>query len=229
MKSIALFIILLSTQTLFAQGKNFIDQPYIEANGSVDTLVTPDMIFLDILITEKDSKNRVSIEQLENKMTAALQKLDIDIKKYLTVDDLSSNFKRSFLSGQEIYKTKRFLLELQTAQKAGDVVQALEKIEISNVQLSHAEYSKIDELNLKLKVLAVKQAKVEADALSGALGQKTGAAIFISENSNQYTMRGSRSDMMSIQSIKMSTDVEIEIQKIKVECQINVKFKLLEE
>jgi len=39
-----------------AQSKNFIDQPYIEVNGTADSLVTPDEIFIKITISENDNK-----------------------------------------------------------------------------------------------------------------------------------------------------------------------------
>ncbi|MEX0272764.1 MAG: SIMPL domain-containing protein, partial [Flavobacteriaceae bacterium] len=49
------------------QTKNFIDQPYLETSARVDTLVTPDIIYLHILIREQDEKGRVSVEEMENK------------------------------------------------------------------------------------------------------------------------------------------------------------------
>lgn len=55
----------------YTQTKSFIDQPYIEVSGNADTLVTPNQIFIKIVISERDSKNRVSVEELENKMISA--------------------------------------------------------------------------------------------------------------------------------------------------------------
>ena len=43
------------------QTKNFIDQPYIETTAKVDSLVKPDIIYLDILLQEKDNRNKVSV------------------------------------------------------------------------------------------------------------------------------------------------------------------------
>ncbi|MFT7250898.1 MAG: lysozyme, partial [Flavobacterium sp.] len=45
----------------FAQTKNFIDLPYIETSAKVDTLVVPDKIYLNIMITEKDTKGKISV------------------------------------------------------------------------------------------------------------------------------------------------------------------------
>jgi len=61
----------------FANGqtKNFIDQPYLETTAKVDSLVKPDIIYLDILLQEKDNRNKVSVEELENKMAIKLELL----------------------------------------------------------------------------------------------------------------------------------------------------------
>ena len=54
-KTSFLFIFCLIVTNGFTQTKNFIDQPYIETRVKVDTLIAPDRIYLNILISEKDS------------------------------------------------------------------------------------------------------------------------------------------------------------------------------
>lgn len=82
MKKIQLLITLLFIGNLsIAQNKNFIDQSYLETTAKVDTLIIPDIIYLHILINEKDERNRVSVEELESKMMNALTVLGIDLKK----------------------------------------------------------------------------------------------------------------------------------------------------
>ena len=105
MKSLLSFLIFfLSISNAIAQQKNFIDQPYIEVKGSADTLVSPDRIYLDILISEEDTNGRTSVEKLEQKMISELEKLSINIEKQLFIADAGSNFKSYFLSGQKILK-----------------------------------------------------------------------------------------------------------------------------
>jgi hypothetical protein len=79
-----------------AQTKNFIDLPYIEVEGYADTSVTPNEIFIRIVISERDTKDRTSVEGLEAKMVAAFKSLGINTEKELTVNDMASNF-RSYL------------------------------------------------------------------------------------------------------------------------------------
>ena len=88
----------------FAQTKNFIDQPYIETMAKVDTSVTPDKIFMNIIITEQDTKGKISVEELESKMESTLKAIGINTKKNLTLNDLASNFKKYFLRRQDVLK-----------------------------------------------------------------------------------------------------------------------------
>ena len=83
--------------TSYGQTKNFIDQPFVETTAYVDTLVTPDEIYLTISITEKDTKGKVSVEELESRMEQTLRQLGINTKEDLTLNDLASNFKKYFL------------------------------------------------------------------------------------------------------------------------------------
>jgi hypothetical protein len=79
---------------VFSQTKNFIDQPYIETQSKVDTLVSPDKIYLNILISEKDSKGKISVEKLEHQKANKLVSLGVNLKKQLQLSDVASNFKK---------------------------------------------------------------------------------------------------------------------------------------
>ncbi|MDX1333726.1 MAG: SIMPL domain-containing protein, partial [Robiginitalea sp.] len=87
----------LVVQAGWSQTKNFIDQPYLETSARVDTLVTPDRIFLQIRLQESDTKGRTSLEELEKRMATRLSSLGIDLEKQLTVSDPSSDFQKYFL------------------------------------------------------------------------------------------------------------------------------------
>ena len=117
MKNLLSIIALYIVSFVFSQTKNFIDQPYLETSAKVDTLVTPDRIYLDILISEKDTKDKKSIEELEILMEERLKSIGIDIKKQLTLNDLASNFKKYFLKNTDILKTKSYSLIVYDAKQ----------------------------------------------------------------------------------------------------------------
>ena len=233
MKKIVLLLPLLFITKNFSQTKNFIDLPYIETSAKVDTLVTPDRIFLTILITEKDTKNRTSVEELESKMNLKLKSLGIITEKQLTLNDLTSNYKKYFLKQQEILKTKSYSLVVYDAKTASKVIAALEEEEISNVSLEKTEYSKTEQLLLILKGKAIVKAKNTAIALTKPLNQKVGNAIYMSDSnstvSNMLSGRVQGVQIRGFASMNAESDydpIDIAFDKIKIETQINVNFKL---
>jgi len=229
---ITIFLFALSTIG-WAQNKNFIDQPFVETSAQVDTLVTPDRIYLNIVILEKDTKGKTSVEELEAKMESALKRLGINTKENLTLNDLASNFKKYFLKPQDVLKSKAYTLMIKDAKTAGMVIIELENIEISNVILDRTEFSKIEQLKLELKSKAIAKAKKQAEYMASPLNQKIGAAIHISDqsdNSLNYALQGRVSGIQirGYSSIREEDfkPADIEFEKIKVESSVAVKFKL---
>jgi len=231
MKSILTLVLLLMMINGFAQTKNFIDQPYIETMAKVDTLVTPDKIFMNIIITEQDTKGKISVEELESKMETALKKLGINTKKNLTLNDLASNFKKYFLRKQDVLKSKSYTLILEDAITAGKVMISLENLKISNVSIEKTEYSEIDKLKLTLKSRAVLKARKQAQFMTEPLSQKVGSPIFISDLSGNsiyrsYDARPAQLNMKLEAVSQQYNPADISFEKIKVESIVSVKFKI---
>jgi len=232
MRKVTLLCLLFFITKNFSQTKNFIDLPYVETSAKADTLVTPDRIFLSIIIKEKDSKGKTSVEELESKMNIKLKSLGINTEKQLTLNDLSSNYKKYFLKQQDILKTKSYSLVVYDAKTASKVIAALEEEEISNVSLEKTDYSKTEELLLLLKGKAIVKAKNTAVSLTKPLNQKVGNAIYISDTNSVSTqlvgkvagirIRGAA----SFQTENEYEPIDISFDKIKIETQVNVNFKL---
>ncbi len=231
-KAITIFTLLIITSTAMSQSKNFLDVSYLETSARVDTLVSPDKIYLNITIQEKDSKGRKSVEEQENKMAQSLKNLGVDIEKQLTIKDLASNYKKYFLRSKEVLKRKQYSLLVYDGLTAGKVMAALEDIDIANTYLEKTEYSKMEELELTLKSRAVKKAKRKAEALTKPLGQKVGMAIHIVDNSQPYYPRYNQQPRMQMKAMAMEDaapePLDIGFEQIKVESTVNVKFRLLQ-
>ncbi len=228
-KTIIFIATVLFSSTIFAQTKNFLDTPYLETQARVDTMVTPDKIYLNIIIQEKDTKGRVSVEEQENQMAQRLKALGIDLDEQLVIKDMGSNFKKYFLRQKEVLKSKQYSLLVYSGKELGDVMMALEQLDIANTSIEKTEYSKMDELELELKTKAVKKAIQKADALTEPLGQKVGMAIHIADNS-QYYPRYNQAPMMEMKAVSADMGqvqpLDIDFEKIKVETTVNVKFAL---
>ncbi len=227
---IILIGILLISSLSYGQSKNFLDIPYLETSAWVDTLVTPDKIYLNITIQEKDSKGKKSVEEQENKMAKRLAAMGIDLEEQLVIKDLSSNFKKYFLRGKEVLKSKQYSLLVYSGKEAGEVMVALEQLDIANAYLEKTEYSKMDELELELKSRAVKKAKKKADALTKPLNQTVGQAIHILDTSTPYYPRYNQAPRLEMKAMAMDVaeaePLDIDFEKIKVETSVNIKFAL---
>ncbi len=229
MKNSIVLACLLLPVVLTAQSRNFLDVPYLETSARVDTLVTPDKIYLNITIQEKDSKGRISVEEQENRMAQKLESLGIDLESQLVIRDLSSDFKTYFLRSKNVLKRKQYTLIVYDGLTAGKVLAALEDIGIANTYLKKTEYSKMASLELGLKSKAMVKAQKKALALTQPLGQKVGPAIHIVD-SYGTTPVAYAPRKMAVTAMDLATEesLEINFEKIRVETTLQVKFKLVE-
>ena len=217
------------------QSKNFIDQPFVEVSGSFDTLLTPNRIHLRISLSERDNKNKISVEEQESKMLSLLKSIGIDTEKDLALADLISNYRFYFLKQKDIYKIKTYYLKIPNAYTAGKVMVMLEEAGISNIQVDKLEHTDLENIRNICRTRAIENARDKATLLARPLQQGISHAINITETENysnpntgvfadtRITLRGVRS--MSADSNEYS-DPGIEFEKIRVRQAVNVKFIL---
>ncbi len=179
---VTLFSVVLS----FSQNgeKNFIDQPYIEVTGQIETEVTPNEIYLNIVLNENDKKGKISIEQQENQIIAVLKSLQIDLDKNFSVLDFDGYYKRKFLANDEVTKKKRYELIVNDGETLGKVYYALDNIDVSNVSIVKTSHSDIEKIRRETKLKALKAAKEKAHDYASAINQTIGKALFIQEIRN---------------------------------------------
>ena len=234
MKKSFLIFVMFFVWNLFSAQKNFLDQPYIEVSASVDTLVVPDRIYVSITLNEADSKNKKSVEEQEKQLETILKKLKINTDKDLSVLGYSSDFKKYFLKGQSILKTKKFSLLVRNAYTLGNVLISLEEAGISNTEVEKVEYSKSKELLLELKSEAVKSSRITADKLVKPLNQKAGKALYIYANESQ-DMYGEEPlvyyrgrDPIEVSKISASEEFlrKLDFQKMRFSATVNIKYQL---
>ena len=235
MKKSFLIFVMFFVWNLFSAQKNFLDQPYIEVGASADTLVVPDRIYVSITLNEADSKNKKSVEEQEKQLEMILKKLKINTDKDLSVLGYSSDFKKYFLKGQSILKTKKFSLLVRNAYTLGNVLISLEEAGISNTEVEKVEYSKSKELLLELKSEAVKRSRIIAQKLVKPLNQKAGKALYISdtnyggiEDYEYVTVRDIALQEIEYKKEGASEEFlrKLDFQKIKFSTTVYVKYQL---
>jgi uncharacterized protein YggE len=233
MKKLMLLLVVMITlgNSTFAQTKNFIDQAYFETSVQVDSLVIPDRIYLSIHLKEEDSRGKISVEEQENKMARVLRELGINLANQLRLADLSSDQERYILRKKDVYKEKLFYLLVYDANTAGQVIQKLEAVKISNIALQKTAYSKLKELQLHLRVKAVEEAKVKAASMLAPLDQKPGKILYLADSSPQPY--AAYNDLLAIQTgaanysrQEVYEPIAIEFSKLRVSATVQVKFAI---
>jgi len=229
MRTFMIGLAILFSLSLYAQAeKNFIDQNYIEVTGHSDMEIAPDEIYMKILVNERDVKGK-TLAEIEKSMISKLQEIGIDVTKDLAVKDVSSNFKNYWILKTDIVLSKEYQLRVHDAKTAGKVIVELQQLGISNVSIDHIDNSKIEDFRRQVKVKAIQSAQEKAQALSEAIHQTIGRAIYIQElNYNPYNYLQAQPLNMTVRRIADNTLVEpdIEFQKIKLDYSILVRFEL---
>ncbi|TBN01855.1 SIMPL domain-containing protein [Hyunsoonleella flava] len=169
--------------------KNFIDQPFIEVTGTVETEIIPNEIFLKIVLNENDKRGKLSIEKQENQMILTLKTLNINVDKNLSVLDFNGSYHRKFLGDNEVVKNKHYQLIVNDGKTLGEVYEALDACDISNISITKTSHTELETFRRETKLKALKTAKEKANDYTAAIGQTIGKAIFIQEiSSNNFNV-----------------------------------------
>ena len=200
---------------------------YVQVYGRAEKEITPDEFYLQIIINERDSKGKISVESQQRDMIAALKRLNVDIDKQLKVANLSSEFfkKKSSVA------TAKYQLQLGSSAEVARVWQALDDLGISNVSILKVSHSKIDQLKEEVRVEAIRNARKNAATLAEAIGQQVGRCFYIYD-SNSNVVPAVYDNMVLMRSAKAAGSVEaveedpLEFKTLRLEYGVQAKFVL---
>jgi uncharacterized protein YggE len=223
----------------FAQNgdKNFIDQNYIEVTGKAEMEVVPDMIYLKIILSDKDNKNKQSLDEIDKTMISKLKEIGVEVSKDLSIKDFTSNFKSYWISKTDILLTKQYQLIIHDTKTLQKVYFEFQKLGISNVSIDKLDHSKIEQFRKEVKINAIKAAKDKAESLAIAVNQTIGKALFIQEAdfSNPSLTANPLQGMVSGLNVNLrgasnysndTSNQDIEFEKINLGYSILVRFEL---
>lgn len=204
----------------------------ISVSGTAEMEVTPDIIYLSISLKEylkdNNSKKKVDITTLENQLFSAIQKAGLD-KDNLTINNLSSyNYATEKKKDPDFLASKQYRLKVTDLNKWNEIIGAVDAKGIAYTNVESYDYSKIETLKKDLKIKALQAAKVKANYLVEALGDKLGSVIDIQEvNNEQYPQPMYRANvMMKMESADMAPAQEIDFKKIKLSYIMNTVFEI---
>ena len=203
---------------------------YVEVTGYAERNVTPDTFYLNIVITEKDSKGKQSVENQQHDMTAALRKLGIDTENQLTVVNMTSEyFKKS-----NSLATAQYRLKLGSAAEVRNVYAALGELGISNVSIRSVSHSNIKEIREEVRIEAMRNAKSRAASLAEAIEQNAGECFYIRDWSNdgtdEITVAGygamRKAALFDNAEAEIASDEPLEFKPVKISHRVDAKFIL---
>ena len=237
MKGLLLSIAVLSITTFsYAQVATVLhEKSYIEVEGSADTLVVPDMIYLKIEIDERiDGKTKISIEDQEEEMKKTLIANGISLED-LSLSDANTDIVQVKWKKQ-VLSISNYLLKVSSAKEVAMVFEKLNEIKINNIYIEKVNHTKYDAIVKEIEIKAMKDAKHRADYLLHAIGETTGKSLIVRHNINPYpypfpvmrTMAAPNSIQLDENGNSLTKNERLDIQfsKIKIASNIYVKFEV---
>lgn len=233
LKCTALAVFIAASFSANAQTLNPVnDKPFIEVTGVAEIEVSPDEITVDIIISERyDGREKLTIEQQEQKLVAALEQIGIDLKK-LSLSAANAEYVKIKKSTRDVLTSKQFKVKLSAAGKVAALFEQLDKIDVGRAYVSMMGHSKMDSLKKETRINAVKAAKNKAEYLLQAIGSTAGKPVMVQEKgyetenlyaantSYKYKSEPGLSDNDSYG----KKDDDIQLRMIKVRSEIQARF-----
>ena len=201
---------------------------YIQVTGRAEKELTPDEFYLQIVINERDSKGKISVESQQRDMVAVLRKLGVDVEKQLKMANLSSEF---FKKNTSVAMAK-YQLQLGASGEVAKVWQALDDLGISNISILKVTHSQLDKYKQEVRLEAMRNARESAQEMAGAIGQTIGKCFYIYD-SNSNVLPVMYDNAVLMRSAKAVADAEsvaeedpLEFKTIKLEYGVQAKFVL---
>ena len=208
-------------------------EAYIDINTTVEREVTPNELYLQITIREKDYKGKKTLEEMQEAMIGALKINRIDIPECLSLNYMGSEVSyKTFSKSIKPQTEATYTLKLNDVTTMQKVIATLEQRQISDIELVRTKYTGEKELKAQMSVEAMQQAKAEAQTLAEAIGQEAGKAITISYwmNSGQTQPRlyKARAQGIAEDAVVENSAIEpiISIGKNTYRFTVNVRFEL---
>lgn len=201
---------------------------YIQVNGRAEREIAPDEFYLQIVINERDSKGKVSVESQQRDMIAALKRLGVNVEKQLKVANLSSEFFKKNTS----VATAKYQLQLGSSAEVGKVWQALDGLGISNVSILKVSHSQLERYKSEVRVEAMRNAKQNAATLAEAIGQTIGKCFYVYDSNNDvmpvfYNNMAVMRSAKAFDAAEAATEEEpLDFKTIKLQYSVQAKFVL---
>lgn len=225
-------IVLLSTSLLFA-AVAWCQQPvqpysdFAATTGEYQQDFAPDEIYLKVIIRERDSKGRISIEEQQQQMIDALVQHGFDVEKILKIKEISSSYTRK---GNMAYG--RYEIKLSTPKAFFDAYAICDSLDLSEVSLDRIDRSDKIQLRLDAAAEAMKSARRRAEIIAATEGRKVGKCFYFADEGSAHSNPNQLTGRLCGVSAGLKTSSFIvapilpEIGTVQIKASVQAKFEL---
>lgn len=227
-----IFLILIYAISAFAQTPAPDNRRLIEVTGSAETLITPNEFTFKITLVERvDGKKKITIEDQEEGLKRELAAIGVDVQKELTVFDLSSVYVRQRRL-KDTLASKDYRLKVRDLEKVGKLQDVADRLNIARLDLIESTHTELPRFRRETKMEAIRAAKMKAEYLLGAIGEKVGKPVFVREadddNSGYYRANLSMNSQSNVivDGLNVPSATGLNITQIKLRFEIFARFEI---
>lgn len=205
---------------------------YIEVTGSAEQEINPDIIILSIHLKEfEESKEKISLDQLDKELTGAFNISGID-KQNIEVADITANALSRKRRDREIFAEKTYEVRFSKASDVMTLLTNLKNVRLDALDIKRLDHTEMDKYRLDLKVAAIKAAAAKADALTSAVGAKRGKVLKIIEDKPNLFLELGDNNTNALSNThyysqpKAEGSGDLAFKKIKLRFEIQVTFEI---
>lgn len=207
----------------------------VSTKGYAEKEITPDIIYLSVSLKEfyqdGNTKKKVLIEPLEKQLYDAAMANGVS-KENFTIQNIYSYNYDTKKKNSELLQARQYRLKITDLNKLNNILDAVDPRGMQSTSINGYDHSQKREIEKQLKVDAVKDAMANAEILASASGNRVGATLVISDNSNfnLNDLIPAPRMMAYAKSADASVETEslnIDIKPIKLTCNVDGIFELL--
>ena len=233
MKKIFLMLAAVIATIVAATAQDVQNYPFVQVSGHAEKEFEPDRFILMITVDEQDSKGKLTVENRQREMIAALKSLGVDTDAKLKMANMAS----AYYKRQTSLTVARYQLELGSADMVARVIARLSDMGISNVVIQNVTHSQIEQFKQEVRIAAIRNAREVAESLAAAIGQRIGRCIYIYDPNRDAapyvnTMLTRNAKYAYDMAVEESADTgggQPEFKTIKLEYDVQAKFHLPQE
>jgi len=202
----------------------------INVNGSAEMEVIPDEIYVRVDLQEYERKgNKKTLDEIKSSFISSLHSIGIN-DTAISVDTYQGYnpewWRKHKKDKENLMASVSYEIKLNSVAKLGQLVNVLDDDATSSFVLTRTSHSRMNEFRKQLKIQAVKAAREKAEYLAGALDEKVGNVVSISEPNEGWTSYPPLSFANTTVGLANDENPSIDFRKMKLRFEVNVVFGL---